>query len=42
MSSSDSSMSVVSVKPAMSEKKIVSFLRCDATSTFFSPLKIDR
>ena len=41
VSSSDSSMSVVSVKPAMSEKKIVSFLRCDATSTFFSPLKID-
>ena len=41
VSSSDSSRSVVSVKPAMSEKKIVSFLRCDATSTLFSPLKID-
>jgi len=31
---------VVSVNPAISEKKIVSFLRWDATSTFFSPLKI--
>ena len=41
VSSSDSSRSVVSVNPAMSEKKIVSFLRCDATSTPFSPLKMD-
>ena len=41
MSSSDSRFSVVSVKPAMSEKKTVSFLRLDVISTSCAPLKID-
>jgi hypothetical protein len=32
---------VVVVKSAMSEKKTVSFLRFDAISTFWAPVKIE-
>jgi hypothetical protein len=41
MRSSDSSLSVVSVKLTTSEKKMVSFLRFDAISTFCAPVKIE-